>query len=71
MWVFKMTDDEGEKTRRLAKLGGSAVEVSAVIALATLAHSGVSDASLQILAGAIASVAIGKRYLAGRAGGPK
>lgn len=54
---------------RLPALGNSLVEISAVFALAWVAQSGASEATVQVVAGAIASVAIGKRYLAGKVGG--
>lgn len=47
----------------LARIGDYAVDIAAIAALGMLGYSPVPEASLQILAGAIASVAIGKRYL--------
>lgn len=41
-------------------------DVIGIAGLVALAYSGVGDASLQILAGAIASVALGKRYIGGK-----
>lgn len=50
--------------RALGRVGDYAVDIAGIAGLVALAYSGVGDASLQILAGAIASVALGKRYLA-------
>lgn len=47
----------------LARVGDYAVDIAGIAALAALAFSPASEATLQILAGAIASVALGKRYL--------
>lgn len=49
--------------RALARIGDYAVDIAGIAALGALAFSSASDATLQILAGAIASVALGKRYL--------
>jgi phosphate uptake regulator len=65
------TTDDGETAgsrlasaiRSLARIGDYAVDIAGIAALAALGFSPASDATLQILAGAIASVALGKRYL--------
>lgn len=49
--------------KAFSKLGDYAVDVVAITALASLAYAPSGEASLQVLAGAIASIAIGKRYL--------
>lgn len=52
--------------RWLDRLGDHFVDVAAVAALAGLAFSGAGGATVQILAGSIATVALGKKYYAGR-----
>lgn len=50
---------------------GEITDATAVVALAYLATSGVAEATAQVLAGGIVSVALGKRYVAGKMGGRK
>lgn len=45
-----------------------AVDVAAVVALAWVAQAPASEAVIQVVAGAIASVALGKRYISRGAG---
>jgi hypothetical protein len=53
----------GAAIRALSGIGDYAVDIAGITALAALGFSPASEATLQILAGAIASVALGKRYL--------
>jgi len=47
-------------------MSDAATDIVGIVGLVALAYSGVGDASLQILTGAIASIAIGKRYIGGK-----
>jgi hypothetical protein len=49
--------------RALARVGNYAVDIAGIAALGALAFSPASEATLQVLAGAIATIALGKRYL--------
>lgn len=45
-------------------------DVAAIIAIAWMAVSGVDPATLQVTGAMVCSVAIGKRWMASKAGGP-
>lgn len=65
------TDSCPTRTHRFIELcehflANAATDVVGILGLVALAFSGVGDASLQVLTGAIASIAIGKRYIEGK-----